>query len=183
MSIVETLRTIAEEDQLQESWGETVDITEFMTDSSGFFNTNGLGAFTQIYDRADGRFRPVYQNESDLKLIRAMSWLLVEKVPMAQAWVNRLLDYTIGTGFDWTIKMENVRLQKAVQNYVRETLDLSKWSSELERETYVREIADGEFLGELVYDEGQCLMVSREADELTEPSDKRQLEDWLGIVS
>ena len=48
MSIVETLRTIAEEDQLQESWGETVDITEFMTDSSGFFNTNGLGAFTQI---------------------------------------------------------------------------------------------------------------------------------------
>jgi len=183
MSIVETLRTIAEEDQLQESWGETVDITEFMTDSSGFFNTNGLGAFTQIYDRADGRFRPVYQNESDLKLIRAMSWLLVEKVPMAQAWVNRLLDYTIGTGFDWTIKLENVRLQKAVQNYVRETLDLSKWSSELERETYVREIADGEFLGELVYDEGQCLMVSREADELTEPSDKRQLEDWLGIES
>jgi hypothetical protein len=183
MNIVETLRTIAEDDRLQESWGEPVDITEFMTDSAGFFNTNGLGAFTQIYDRADGRFRPVYQNESDLKLIRAMSWLLVEKVPMAQAWVNRLLDYTIGTGFDWTIKTDNDRLTKAIQNYVREALDLSKWSSELERETYVREIADGEFLGELVYDDGQCLMVAREPDELTEPSDKRALEDWLGIDS
>lgn len=175
--IVETMRDL----NLQESWGEVIDVTEFMTDSTGFFNTNGLGAFTQIYDRADGRFRPVYTNESDLKLIRAMSWLLVEKVPMAQAWVNRLLDYTIGTGFDWTIKAEDKRLEKAVQLYVRETLDNSRWSSELERESYVREVADGEFLGELVYDDGQCLLVAHEADELTEPAIKGELEDWLGI--
>ena len=166
---------------LTESWGEVIDVTEFMTDSTGFFNTNGLGAFTQIYDRSDGRFRPVYTNESDLKLIRAMSWLLVEKVPMAQAWVNRLLDYTIGTGFDWTIKSENKRLEKAVQLYVRECLDNSKWSSELERESYVREIADGEFLSEFIYDDGQCMMVAREPDELTEPAIKPELEDWLGI--
>lgn len=175
--IVETMRDL----NLQESWGEVIDVTEFMTDSTGFFNTNGLGAFTQIYDRADGRFRPVYTNESDLKLIRAMSWLLVEKVPMAQAWVNRLLDYTIGTGFDWTIKAEDKRLEKAVQLYVRETLDNSRWSSELERESYVREVADGEFLSELIYDDGQCLMVAREADELTEPASKGELEEWLGI--
>lgn len=175
--IVETMRDL----NLQESWGEVIDVTEFMTDSTGFFNTNGLGAFTQIYDRADGRFRPVYTNESDLKLIRAMSWLLVEKVPMAQAWVNRLLDYTIGTGFDWTIKAEDKRLEKAVQLYVRETLDNSRWSSELERESYVREVADGEFLSEHIYDDGQCLMVAREADELTEPSIKGELEEWLGI--
>jgi len=166
---------------LTESWGEVIDVTEFMTDSTGFFNTNGLGAFTQIYDRSDGRFRPVYTNESDLKLIRAMSWLLVEKVPMAQAWVNRLLDYTIGTGFDWTIKSENKQLEKAVQIYVRECLDNSKWSSELERESYVREIADGEFLSEFIYDDGQCMMVAREPDELTEPAIKHELEDWLGI--
>ena len=49
--IVETMRDL----NLQESWGEVIDVTEFMTDSTGFFNTNGLGAFTQIYDRADGR--------------------------------------------------------------------------------------------------------------------------------
>jgi hypothetical protein len=166
---------------LQESWGEVIDITEFMTDSSGFFNTNGMGAFTQLYDRADGRFRPVYTNESDLKLIRAMSWLLVEKVPMAQAWVNRLLDYTIGTGFDWTIKSSDRRLERAIQQYVRETLDNSKWSSELERESYVREVADGDFIGELLFDDGQGLIVAREPDELTEPAAKRELEEWLGI--
>jgi hypothetical protein len=110
-----------------------------------------------------------------------MSWLLVEKVPMAQAWVNRLLDYTIGTGFDWTIKCDDKRLEKAVQAYVRECLDTSKWSSELERETMVREVSEGEFFGELIYDDGQCMLVAREADELTEPAAKRELEDWLGI--
>lgn len=166
---------------LQESWGEVIDVTEFMTDSTGFFNTNGLGAFTQIYDRSDGRFRPVYTNESDLKLIRAMSWLLVEKVPMAQAWVNRLLDYTIGTGFDWTIKAEDRRLEKAIQLYVRETLDNSHWSTELERESYVREVADGECITVLDYDDGQCLVTVREGDELTEPAIKDELEDWLGL--
>jgi hypothetical protein len=176
--IVEEMR---ETQSLMESWGEVIDITEFMTDQTGFFNTNGLGAFTQVYDRADGRFRPVYTNESDLKLIRAMSWLLVEKVPMAQAWVNRLLDYTIGTGFDWTIKSADKRLERAVQLYVRETLDNSNWSTELERESYVREVADGEFISEHIYEDGQCLVVAREADELTEPAIKGELEDWLGI--
>ena len=172
---------MAESKSLVESWGEVIDVTEFMTDSSGFFNTNGLGAFTQIYDRADGRYRPVYTNESDLKLIRAMSWLLVEKVPMAQAWVNRLLDYTIGTGFDWTIKADDKRLEKAIQLYVRESLDVSNWSTELERESYMREVADGEFIGEHIYEDGQCMVVSREADELTEPATKGELEEWLGL--
>jgi predicted ABC-type ATPase len=172
---------MAESKSLVESWGEVIDVTEFMTDSSGFFNTNGLGAFTQIYDRADGRYRPVYTNESDLKLIRAMSWLLVEKVPMAQAWVNRLLDYTIGTGFDWTIKADDKRLEKAIQLYVRESLDVSNWSTELERESYMREVADGEFIGEHIYEDGQCMVVSREADELTEPAIKGELEEWLGL--
>ena len=171
----------AMQSSLTESWGEPVDITEFLTDSTGFFNTTGLGAFTQVWDRSDGRYRPVYTNEAELKIIRAMSWLLVEKVPMAQAWVNRLLDYTIGTGFDWTIKCEDKRLEKAVQAYVRECLDASKWSSELERESMVREVSEGEFSGELIYDDGQCMLVAREADELTEPAAKRELEDWLGI--
>ena len=65
----------AMKDSLTESWGEPVDITEFLTDSTGFFNTTGLGAFTQVWDRSDGRYRPVYTNEAELKIIRAMSWL------------------------------------------------------------------------------------------------------------
>lgn len=176
--IVETLQ---ESQSLIESWGDVIDVTEFMTDTPGFFQANSLGVYTQIYDRADGRYRPVYTNESDLKIIRAMGWLLVERVPMAQAWINRLLDYTIGTGFDWTIKASDKRLEKAIQAYVRETLDNSKWSSELERESYAREVGEGECLIEHVYENGQCLAVACEADELTEPARKNELEDWIGI--
>lgn len=176
--IVETLQ---ESQSLIESWGDVIDVTEFMTDTPGFFQANSLGVYTQIYDRADGRYRPVYTNESDLKIIRAMSWLLVERVPMAQAWINRLLDYTIGTGFDWTIKAEDKRLEKAIQAYVRETLDNSKWSSELERESYAREVVDGEVIIEHVYENGQCLAIACEADELTEPASKGELEDWIGV--
>jgi hypothetical protein len=176
--IVETLQ---ESQSLIESWGDVIDVTEFMTDTPGFFQANSLGVYTQIYDRADGRYRPVYTNESDLKIIRAMAWLLVERVPMAQAWINRLLDYTIGTGFDWTIKASDKRLEKAIQAYVRETLDNSKWSSELERESYAREVGEGECLIEHVYENGQCLAVACEADELTEPAAKNELEDWIGI--
>jgi hypothetical protein len=176
--IVETLQ---ESQSLIESWGDVIDVTEFMTDTPGFFQANSLGVYTQIYDRADGRYRPVYTNESDLKIIRAMSWLLVERVPMAQAWINRLLDYTIGTGFDWTIKAEDKRLEKAIQAYVRETLDNSKWSSELERESYAREVGEGEVIIEHVYENGQCLAIACEADELTEPASKGELEDWIGV--
>jgi hypothetical protein len=176
--IVETLQ---ESQSLIESWGDVIDVTEFMTDTPGFFQANSLGVYTQIYDRADGRYRPVYTNESDLKIIRAMGWLLVERVPMAQAWINRLLDYTIGTGFDWTIKASDKRLEKAIQAYVRETLDNSKWSSELERESYAREVGEGECLIEHVYENGQCLAIVCEADELTEPAAKNELEDWIGI--
>lgn len=176
--IVETLQ---ESQSLIESWADVIDVTEFMTDTPGFFQANSLGVYTQIYDRADGRYRPVYTNESDLKIIRAMSWLLVERVPMAQAWVNRLLDYTIGTGFDWTIKAEDKRLEKAIQAYVRETLDNSKWSSELERESYAREVGEGECILEHVYENGQCLAIACEADELTEPANKGELEDWIGM--
>jgi predicted ABC-type ATPase len=176
--IVETLQ---ESQSLIESWGDVIDVTEFMTDTPGFFQGNSLGVYTQIYDRADGRYRPVYTNESDLKIIRAMSWLLVERVPMAQAWINRLLDYTIGTGFDWTIKAQDKRLEKAIQAYVRETLDNSKWSSELERESYAREVGEGEVIIEHVYENGQCLAIACEADELTEPASKGELEDWIGV--
>lgn len=179
--ITEAIKEVAQEDSLQESWGDIVDVTEFMTDVPGFFSGASIGAFTQIYDRADGRYRPVYTNESDLKIIRAMAWLLVERVPMAQAWINRLLDYTIGTGFDWTIRHDSPEPQKAVRSFVREFLDDSKWSSELERESYAREVSDGEFLGEIVFENRQAFIVTREPDELTEPYGKRELEDWLEL--
>ena len=135
--------------RLLEDWGDIIDPNEFMHDTDGFGLGPAITYYSTLRDRSDGRFLPVYQNEMDLRHIRAMSWLLSERVPMAQAWVNRLQDYTIGTGFDWTISHSNPQLQEECRKTIEDATDNSKWSSDLERESYAREIIDGEWIAEL----------------------------------
>ena len=154
---------------MQEAYGDVINTAEYLYDTPGFSYrlTRGMYA-TALWDRQDGRYRPVYETEIDLKIIRAMSWLLVAKVPMARAWTERLLDYTIGSGFDWGISHPSPEV-KAYCNAVidRFMVDVS-WSPGLERESFARSIEDGEFLGELIWD-GSPGMIVRECDELTEP--------------
>lgn len=165
-----------------DSWGSPINITEFLRDTPGF-NTSSLGMnATQIYDRDDGRYRPVYNSEIDLRIIRAMSWLLYERVPMARAWVERLTDYTISTGFDWAIvSKEHADLAKQCKVLVDRVLRQNDWSSEIERESYHREVIDGESLIELEWCDGDIAMHFRECDELTEPVSKSALEEYFDI--
>ena len=166
-------------------YGDPVDVTDYLRDSPGFdYEWNsGTSAASQIDDRFDGRYVPVYRHEIDLKIVRAMSWLLHERVPMAKAWVERLRDYTIGTGFDWTITSADDVLAKACKALVDRTLADNDWTSELERETYEREVIDGESILQLEMhaDCGSVELMTREADELTQPADHRQLEDYYGF--
>lgn len=164
------------------SWGEPIDITEFLKDTPGFLTGPTAMNATQIYDRDDGRYRPVYNSEIDLRIIRAMSWLLYERVPMARAWVERLTDYTISTGFDWTITSKNHdQLAKRCKVLVDRVLRQNDWTSELERESYQREVVDGESILELEWCDGDIAMHFRECDELTEPANKAELERYYGI--
>ena len=168
-----------EPERLLEDWGDVVDPREPFNDSPEFGLSPNVTYYSQLRDRADGRFLPVYDHEMDLRHIRAMAWLLSERVPMAQAWVNRLLDYTIGTGFDWTITHDNPQLQKECNRAIVDATDNSRWTSDLERESYTREIVDGEWLSELEVDAGQIRIVTREADELTEPANKPAVTRWI----
>jgi hypothetical protein len=170
---------------LLESWGDYVDTTEFLRDWPAAYQTNfsatGIGLSSQIYDRDDGRYRPIYDCEMDLSILRAQAWLLVERVPMAQAWVNRLLDYTVGNGFDWSVSHDDKRLGNAIKSIIDKTLLDNGWASDLERESYVREIVDGEFLAEVKINQGSIEIATRESSELTEPAFTRQLEDYYEL--
>lgn len=165
----------------REEWGDPVDRFEYLNDTPGFTGVSGRYAReTNVQDRSDGKYLPVYEHETDLKIIRALSWLLKEKVPPAKTIVERLKDYTIGTGFDWqfTCKTDKGAAEK-LNRMVKRVLEENNYHDGLERELYARKVEDGEYGLEIVRCGTGIELLTREMDEITEPADKRQLEDWL----
>ena len=175
---------VYEKTRLREAWGDRIDPNEFMRDTNDHFGATVYNAYTSLYDRTDGRYRPVYQNEMDLRRVRAMAWFIYETVPAAAAWANRLLDYTIGTGFDWSVKAadkSNSPLARAAKAWLDRVLENSQWSSQLERESFIREVVDGEFLTSIDSSMGSVALHCHEPDELTEPAYFHELNAWLEI--
>lgn len=149
-------------------------------DSFGWL-TQRMGYYTTIRHRSEGRYMPIYENEMDLKAIRAACYLLDAEHPVAISIRNRLIDYTISTGFDWTVEHDLVGLTKYLKAGVDETLENSSWCGELEQETFWREIIAGESIGFIDQSEGSLFLQTVEPECLTEPRNTMQLEDYYGI--
>lgn len=165
----------------RESWGDIVDPRDgpyFDDISSGYQRQQHA---TMRRDRSDGRFLPVYDNEVDLAIIRAMARLMHERVPMAKARTKRLTDYTISRGFDWTVTHEDKELGKELALIVKRFFDDNKFTVILERESYEAECVDGEWLAELAVDDGQICLNLMVSDNLVEPSNTAQLDEWLNV--
>lgn len=165
----------------QESWGDIVDPRDgpyFDDITSGFQREQHA---TMRRDRADGRFLPVYDNEVDLAIIRAMSRLMHERVPMAKARTMRLVDYTVSRGFDWSITHADKTLQLELHLLIKRFMDNNKFAIIGERESYESECVDGEYLAELVIDSGEIALNIMVSDNLVEPSNTAQLDEWLEV--
>lgn len=150
------------------------------SDSFGWL-TQRMGYYTTIRHRSEGRYMPIYENEMDLKAIRAACYLLDAEHPVAISIRNRLIDYTISTGFDWTVEHDLVGLTKYLKAGVDETLENSSWCGELEQETFWRELIAGESIGFIDQSEGSLFLQTVEPECLTEPRNTMQLEDYYGI--
>lgn len=170
-----------ETQQYREEWGDPVDRFEYLNDTPGFTGVAGRYAReSNVQDRSDGKYLPVYEHETDLRIIRALSWLLKEKVPPAKTIVERLKDYTIGTGFDWKFTSRTDReAAERLNRMVMRVLEENKYHDVLERELYARKVEDGEYGLEIVKHGSSIELLTREMDELTEPANTRPLEDWL----
>lgn len=136
---------------------------------------------TTLRDRQDGRYLPVYDNEQDLRAIRQSSWLLVQRVPMARSIINGLKNYTISQGFDWQVTHPSPRYQNLCQAILKAFVASSKWQDAIERDSFESEVVDGEFLAEIVVEGSDISIEPLHGDNLTEPANAGQLEDWLGI--
>jgi len=165
----------------REEWGDPVDRFEYLNDTPGFTGVAGRYAReSNVQDRSDGKYLPVYEHETDLRIIRALSWLLKEKVPPAKTIVERLKDYTIGTGFDWRFTSKDKEAAERLNRLVSRVLEENNYHDVLERELFARKVEDGEYGLHINRHGSGVELVTREMDELTEPANKRQLEDWLG---
>lgn len=162
---------------LSEAWGDIVDRSEpFFDDISNGYQRSQYAS--RRYDRLDGRFLPVYDNELDLAVIRSMGRLMHERVPMAKAKTRRLVDYTISRGFDWSIKHQSPELAAKLNEVCERFVSDNRWTVEGERDSFEAECVDGEFLADLRVDSGELAMNLLTADNLVEPADPRALEEW-----
>ena len=121
--------------ELLEAWqSDPVDMRDAYTDSQGFgWLSHKLGYYSSLHDREDGRYAPIYDNEFDLKAIRMAAWLMDAEVPIAKAMKNRLVDYTIASGFDWDIKHESKQVEEYLEVGVKRFFDNCNWSLRLSR--------------------------------------------------
>lgn len=179
---------------LIEGWGNIVTREESTSDFGAMPGAPWMTAprgITTRFDRLDGRYLPVYQCEQDLAFQRAEARVVAEVCPPAIGAMENLTNYTIGKGFTFTvgrdetadISLEEIQpLVKYTQRVVNEVIDSIKLCGQLDREIHAITREDGEtFLNLKLTHEGTIMCQRLWPDQVTEPANFRQLEEYLGI--
>ncbi len=174
---------------LTEAWGDPVAYEPQWDTGTGYGLTRLARQATTLYDRADGRFLPVYQTEFDLACIRAMGRTLFEISSELVGGVRNLCNYTIGEGFKFTATREETcgvseemaaPLIGLVQREINYLLDDNDFTSNFDHEIYKQSIIDGETLLHLKFKhDGRVRIYRREPDELRMPAATRDLYPWI----
>ena len=183
-------------EELLEGWGDVV-----ATNDSGWLNDYDSGSgygttlaryqrpATTLFDRADGRFLPIYQTEFDLAVIRAMGRTLAQVSPALVGAVRSMCNYTIGQGFtfsasrddtaDWS-SPEAKQIVYTVQKEINTLLDDTDFVGAFDREIHNSSIEDGEVFLHIRPSGCGSVQVSRcDPDQIRQPAATRELEDWI----
>ena len=176
---------------LTEAWGDVVDRTEYLRDDPTFgYGDSRAVYFTSLDDRKDGSFRPVYETEQDLAESRASARNLVLVTGIRTGVIDALANYTLGKGFTFEAEPENDTVRQdrmlavVVQSIIDRFIDENDFNGVIDREIHSRSREDGEAL--VAFDEeeiaaGRVLVEFLEPDQLVQPANPDQLDDWLGI--
>jgi len=137
-------------------------------------------------DREDGKFFPLYETEMDLARIRGQSRNLAAFTSTAIGAVEALKNYVYGTGFTYTIQAaEGVQadeLVKQAQRVIDKFIELNDYTGIIDAESHQRSREDGEVFMHLRADGSRVLLDIIEPDNVTEPANKREIEDWLEVT-
>ena len=171
-----------------EEYGDWVNPRDALYDTPdfGYSGVNGelLARPSRRFDRADGRFLPLYWNEIDLSIMRGISRAIVGVSPHAVGIRDALNNFVIGKGFEFSIQPEKGAeppqgLVETVQKIVDNFLERNSFLNDMDRELFGREVEDGESLA--ILDDGKdgiarCWIA--EPDMLTETTNQRGLTEY-----
>jgi hypothetical protein len=159
---------------------ETIDRRGYLYDDPTFGFSAGVNPFTSASDRTDGKFRPYYDNEIDLAYIRGAARNLGLLTPVSTAALDRLAEYTFGPGFEFTAQGNDQQLVDACQRVIDRFCDDVDFLGMLDRELHHRSREDGEAFAYIEAGKGgRPGLCTVEPDQIREPGNVRQLEDWL----
>jgi hypothetical protein len=137
-------------------------------------------------DRQTGRYRPVFETEHELAAIRGQARLLAGATSVAVCALENLANYVLGTGLTYEARSAQgfdapAMLVADVQHVINQFLDDNDWIGDREREVHRRCHRDGEcFIALYPGPAGRAKVRFIEPEQVSEPANSRELEDWLG---
>lgn len=136
-----------------------------------------------LSDREDGKLFPLYETEMDLARIRGQSRNLAAFTSTTIGAIEALKNYVIGTGFTYTVQeKEGVQAEefvKQAQRVIDSFIELNDYKGVIDVESHQRSREDGEVFVHLQTDGPRVFVDMIEPDNVTEPANKREMEEWV----
>lgn len=143
--------------------------------------------YSDMQDRTEGRYLPLYETEHDLRAMRAESRTFYASYPIAQGLVDSLTNYVLGNGWEFNVKPKvrfaadpvTRQLTPIVQTVLDKLLERNNFVGDLDREIHKQGRVDGEcFAG--VYPDGEDVRIELlNPDYILKPLDPKPLERFL----
>lgn len=142
-------------------------------------------SFSQVYDRADGRYLPYYENEFDLKRIRQQFRNVASFTSTTLGAMEVLTNYVIRGGYEFKVRARDTRKAKDlmqivdhVQKLVDRLLEVNKFTADLDREIHKDAREDGEKFISIHWEDFPRWQVD-EPDEVAEPHNWQDLNRFI----
>jgi hypothetical protein len=146
-----------------------------------------VGTFWSKYRNNEGQLYPFFETESQLDSIRARCRAMAQVFPVAITAMESLTDYTVGTGYKFQVEARDGLVSRdfarEAERIVEEFVDRTNWSCDRDRELFAGARVDGDQAA-AVYDIDRGFADVRmiEGEYITQPSNPRQVERWLGVA-
>lgn len=177
---------------LMEAWGDRIDRAGYLRDGKGasYFGELAKYAIARPDDFKYGDFSPWWRSEAERLEIVGQSRISAGYSEVAIAALENLVNYTLAGGFtykfapsrDYAGDPQAAEWARICQR-ISDTFDeANSWTEEGERELFLTSRTDGEFFAGLRHRGGLNVeLVALDTSTVTEPDNKRALEDYLQI--